>query len=385
MRRLVASASFVALAALTAGATAQTTPREGQSAAKDEGGAIAPYASPIVGSTLLFDQSMTTQTARLDTSPQQSYVPLYQWWLSFRPRWHFTEELSLRVRADYYKEITNAEQTTYYREDVFGDIWTDLVYSRALAGAGRAGHNTKITFGPRALWPTSKVSQANGTYVTLGATGGVSQKIPIAGDQAPWLESARAGLTLAYAHPFSTATTPTSYGNFAYVRQDAEGFSFASDQVRGATLVNHQIVVIVDAGLQITPKLGIVADMIGIDQWHYLPAGQATVPISGGSTAVARGSNDTQFTQQTWFLATLEYALLDEVALGLGYYNLANAIAPDGQRRGIFGSDNVWWSPDARVFFDVTANLDKIYGDVRGRKADLRQPARDARVRGVAR
>ncbi|MEO6421042.1 MAG: hypothetical protein ABIP39_16640, partial [Polyangiaceae bacterium] len=33
--------------------------------------------NPIAGSIFFFDQSMTTQTAHLDTSPQLSYVPLY--------------------------------------------------------------------------------------------------------------------------------------------------------------------------------------------------------------------------------------------------------------------------------------------------------------------
>ena len=60
--------------------------------------------------------------------------------------------------------------------------------------------------------------------------------------------------------------------------------------------------------------------------------------------------------------------MFDELTLGLGYYNLQNVIAPDGTRRGIFSGDNVWWSPDSRVFFDITANLDKVYERFAGTK-----------------
>ncbi len=67
--------------------------------------------------------------------------------------------------------------------------------------------------------------------------------------------------------------------------------------------------------------------------------------------------------------------MCDEIDLSLGYYNLANAIAPDGQRRSLFGADNVWWSPDARVFFDITANLDALFDDAVHHRYSLQQAA----------
>ena len=56
--------------------------------------------------------------------------------------------------------------------------------------------------------------------------------------------------------------------------------------------------------------------------------------------------------------------LIDELALSVGYYNLTNAIAQDGQPRTLFGGENIWWSPDARFSFTVTANLDVLYDDL---------------------
>jgi hypothetical protein len=339
---------------------------------------------PIRGSTFLFDQSLSTQAAHVEPTPQQSYVPFYGWWLSLRPCWHFNDKLRLQGRFDYYKEFTNNQQTTLYREDVFGDIWTDLVYQTPLA-ADEPWKNTEVSLGLRALWPTSKQSQGAGTYVTLGALAGVSQTLPIFGDGSRFLEDAWVGLRLRYLHPFTNATTPTSYGNFSYVRQNVDGFSFVSDQLQGQTTVNHELWAILDAGLQITPRLDLAFSLVWIDQWHYPPPA-ASVDTLTGPVSVPR-NGDQQFTQLLWDTIAIDYDLFDEVQLGLGYYNLTNSIGPDGRSRSPFtaGQDNVFWSPDARIFFDVSANLDRIYEDAVGRhKFGESSLGRTASARGQA-
>ncbi len=344
-------------------AAAQPAPPSARPLVRDEG------TNPLRGSELVFEQSVTTQTAHLDTSAQQSYVPLYELWASLRPRYSFGEHWSVRGRFDLTKELTNAQQTTYYREDVFSDLWTDVVCAAKLDSLWRG---TKGDVGLRALWPTSKVSQASGTYVTLGARAGVSHDFVIRGDGAPWLDSLRLEARFTYLHPFTTATTPTDYGTFAYTRQNVDEASFVSDQVQGTTLVAHEVWGTLQAELQLTPRVSIASWLVLVSQWHYPPADSASVATATGPVLVSRSGNDTQFTQNTWLLLALRYALIDEVDLGLGYYNLANALAPDGQRRGLFGSDNVWWSPDARVFVDVTANLDALFDDASGHRYSAR-------------
>lgn len=317
--------------------------------------------NPLAGSRFIFDQSATTQTAQLEgTSPQQSYVPLYEWWLSLRPRYHLSEHVYVWGRFDYYKELTNNQPTTDYREDVFGDIWTSAGYEAFVDAKKR----TKLDAGVRMLWPTSKQSQADGIYVNAGLTGAATHRIPLR-PKSDWFGEARVGVSGWYTHPFARATTPSSYGGFGYVRQDVEGRSFVSDQLRGQTLVNHQLTFIASGGVDITKRVSASLDMVLINQWHYAPTGDVSVPIQGGAfVPVPRSADDHQFTQSTWLVASAEWQVMDELSLTLGYYNLANVIAPDGQRRGIFGGDNVWWSPDARVFFDVTAHLDRIFEDV---------------------
>ncbi|HTB73975.1 MAG TPA: hypothetical protein VK762_12060 [Polyangiaceae bacterium] len=333
--------------------------------------------NPLRGSTFLFEQSMTTQTTQIQPSAEQSYVPLYEIWLSFRPRYYFNEHWNVRGRFDYTKELTNNQTTTFYREDVFLDIWTDLVYSAQL---DTLWPGTKVNVGARALWPTSKTSQANGTYVTLGAIASAVHKWELRGEDAPSFNNFHVGLSFTYLHPFTNATTPTQYGEFQYARQDVgdDDHSILSDQIQGQTIVAHTFWGALDTGLQITPKLALTLDAVLINQWHYLPTNSGIVITTGPVNPPRLG--DTQYTPNVWVIADVDYALCDEIDLSLGYYNLAGEIAPDGQRRGLFGSDNIFWSPDARVFFDVTANLDALFDDAVHHRYSLQQ-AEDRRNR----
>ena len=321
--------------------------------------------NPITGSVFFFDQSVTTQTAHVDTQAQQSYVPLYEWWFSFRPRWNFNKHLAYTLRLDYTKEWTNSQDTTSYREDVFGDIWNTLRYKTALSDKGTFKH-TDVSATALVKIPTSKEAQNAGVYVTPGLGVGIKQTVPLNGESAKALNEAHFGLSALYSHPFARATVPTN-GNLTINRQDTEGRSFVSDQLRGTGMTNHSLLSVIDTGLQITPKLSLTLDMILIQNWHYVPK-EASIPTANGTVVVPRRSDSTNLAVSTWFIASVDYDLIDEVTLGLGYYNLANAIAPNGTRRGLVGGDNIWWSPDARFFFTITANLDKIYESVTGTK-----------------
>jgi hypothetical protein len=391
--RLVVLAAFAAAASYTVPGAAQPRAKDEPSSAHGEEKLPEGDKDPLRGSTFIFDQSATTQTLGLDRG-QQSYVPDYRWWMSLRPRWNFSDRFRVQARLDFYKELTNSQDTTYYREDTFGDIWTDAIYSTPLAETG-PWKNTKVSVGARAIWPTSKQTQGQGVYVTLGGQAGISQKIPLRGEDAPFLDFARVGLSFTYLHAFSNSTTPDNYGNFAYTRQNVDGFSFISHQLTGQTLSEHTLYAIVDTGLQITPKLGFTLDWILINQWHYQPtafcaSGLAAPPPGSPCPAPNNTQPDNQFTQLGWFLTSLDYEIIPELSVGLGYYNLANTVGPNGQANSLFGGgeNNFLWSPDARVFFDVTANLDKIFEDASGRykakPGQTAEAARSTRASGLA-
>ncbi|MGH7298478.1 MAG: hypothetical protein ACRELB_26290, partial [Polyangiaceae bacterium] len=152
------------------------------------------------------------------------------------------------------------------------------------------------------------------------------------------------------------------------------------------------IYAIFDGGLSVTPKLSVSLDWILINNWHYGAQGCAgnVEGVPGGQ--VCPGTNavvgaDQTFTQLGWFIASGDYEIIPEMSIGLGYYNLTNTIATDGTVRTPFaaGFDNVFWSPDARLFLDVTANLDKIFEAATGQykagsTAHAAQSARQQRI-----
>ncbi len=340
--------------------------------------------NPFRNSALVFDQSITTQTVGVGEAPL-TYMPVYQWWLSFQPRYYFTEHLYLAGRFDYYKAFTNSDDgpggagaTTDYREDDFGDLRTTIIYEQWM----NESKTIKLSAGPRILWPTSKTSQGEGIYVQAGAVASYYQKVPIHEASAPFLDDFHYRFGLWYQHPFSRATTPTN-PNFQYVREDTDGQSFLSDQLAGSTLVDHQLILSVGASLQVTPRVVLDLDLFDINQWHYTPTGgQCVVLLGGECTSIPLTPDSPTFTQLTWLVASIDWDVFDQLSLGLGYYNLQNELSLTGQSRSIFGSTNIWWSPDARFFFDITANLDAIY-DSLAPKGSVRKAAQEAREETV--
>jgi hypothetical protein len=348
--------------------------------------------NPFRGSILTFDQSISTATIGVGDTPQ-SYMPVYQWWWSFRPRFYFTDHLFLSARFDFYKEFTNSDQgqtgpTTDYREDDFGDIWTSLIYEQPLTKS----ENTKVSGGVRFLWPTSKASQAADIYVQAGAVATITQKVPIHDASAPFLNDVHFRFFTWYNHPFSQYTTPGNSG-FTYVRENTDDQSFLSDQLSGSTLVEHQLMFNVEAAVQITPRIDFAIDFYEINQWHYpLPAGGCVQTTTGCAqittteTSATGPVGDQEFVQLTWFLANLSWDVFDQLTLGIGYYNLQNELSNTGQNRSLFGANNIWWSPDARFFFDITANLDAIYDSLapKGSMKKAAQQAREETIRGLS-
>ncbi|MBK6690662.1 MAG: hypothetical protein IPG50_00390 [Myxococcales bacterium] len=321
--------------------------------------------NPFAGSILFWDHSTSTQTARLEPSAQQSYTPSYEWWFSFQPRYAFNKRLSYNLRADLYKEMTNANETALYRENVLGDVWNTVRYEMPISERLK---DTKISFSGTIKLPLSKESQAKGTYFKPGAGVGLSQKIPLKGESAKWFPGASAGLSVGYEHPITRSTTPTDLGGFETLRQDAGGRTVSTDQLSGSMMPNHTVLAVARGKVSITDKWDAGLSLIFINNWLYAPTSGATVRTATGTVEVPRNSDAATFTQSSWVILSSDYDLMDELGVGIGYYNLAGIIAPDGQRRGIVGSDNIWWSPSARVFATVTANLDKIYERAAGIK-----------------
>ncbi len=371
------------------GATLTLTPGGAtptQSGPKDEGTsreATRREKKPLVwrGSSILFDQSVTPETVGVGKD-LQSDNPSYQLWISFRPRVVLYQDkvqsFNVNLRMDYYKELTNSDDTTKYRQDVFGDIWVNAPYSHRVYKGDSV--TTRLSIGPRLLLPTSLESRAKNVIVTAGVSGAVANDFKLHKDDGPF-KTARANFSMAYTHPFSKYKVSTGEAAAERQRRTTDDSAQApsmdartgmNNQLSGGLLAEHQLLTIFDTGIQITEKLGFTLDMIFISQWKYRPDGYdgcTSLTVQTGPTGCIGSStanaDPPRYNLLTWFLLGPDYQLTPELNLSAGYYHLTNSIGPDGTRR------NVLYSPDtARLYLSATVELDSLYERLSGRNED---------------
>lgn len=310
---------------------------------------------PWRGSTLLFDQSVTTQTMGIGKD-YQSRNNVYEWWFAFKPRYYLFERekeaLSLYLWMNLYLELTNSDTTTTQREPVIGPTTLWALYSYTFYE--QEGYRTAVNIGPRATLPTDRASLNAGQLFGLGAMGAVTQTLPLAPQGAKALTSLRLGASAIYLHPFNRATTPVN-GDIEQPRQDIAGRSILSDQLRPGMNIANSLTLLFTAGVQLLPRLGFGASYVLANSWAYAPKDIPICTVHPTCTEPTSLGEPPSFRVNTWALASLDYEALDEMTVSLGYYNLTSQIGPDGQRR------TPLYSPDARFFLTLTGNLDIIY------------------------
>jgi hypothetical protein len=371
MRRRRRGASLKLLAvvlaiapALTRSAFAAAPEAAGNTAASATTGvgALETSAKPAVaqprwhGSVLLFDQSMTTQTAGIGAD-YQSANPTYEWWIAFKPQFFLFERakdrLTVNLWTNLYLELTNSDTTTERHEVLLGPTYLWSAYGRTLIERG--GYKTTLTAGPRVTLPTDKAARDAGQYFILGASLGGAQAFPLRGKTARALRGLRLGASAVYNHPFWAATTPVN-DEIHQVRQDLGGRTIIDDQLRGPMNPKHALNLYFTGDLQILPRLAFAASYVLLQQWSYDPT-PAVVPTMTGPVVVGPGIADpTTYRVTTWLTSSFDYSLTNELLVSLGYLNRAGQLGPDGTRR------NPLWSPEARLFLTVTCRLDAFYG-----------------------
>jgi hypothetical protein len=310
---------------------------------------------PWRGTILLFDQSVSTQTVGVGKD-YQSADPTYEWWFAFKPRYVLYESkkstFSLGLWTNLYLELTNSDSTTTSQEPVIGSTSFTAPFSHVLIDSG--GYRTSFNIGPRITLPTDVSSRNEGIYIGLGASSGVSQSIPLAGKGAKAFNSMSFSASAAYSHSLSKATQAVD-SNLGRTRQDAAGRTFFSDQLGSGMFAQHRLNASFSGNLQVTPRLGLGLTYVILEAWAYRPP-YTQICVTSTGCVTPEHVNDPQIFRVTpWALASLDYDATDELSVSLGYYNQTNQIGPEGVRRGPF------WSPEARIFFTLTGNLDAIY------------------------
>jgi hypothetical protein len=343
------------------GVTVSTTSESSTDASKKDKGAESTATTeekpakknPFRGSIFLFDQSILTSD--LSKGSQLSPSPLYEWWISPRVYYSFDDHIRVGARFDFFKEVgTNHEESTLANEWRYGDPWLNASYG-SKATFLNSNPKTRWTIGALVRPPMSKESRANGQYLAAGPTASLSYGFDLL-KGSKFLSGMSLALSASYSHAFTKSQTPDSFTSFSRPRMTPTGSVEESSQVRSGTLAGNSLIYSLSADVDVTEKISFSGSFIMINQFSYQPS-----DVSYLGTDVAHGANDTRLRQLSWFLLDIDYALLPEVSLSLGYYNLNTTLAPDGTRR------NVLWSPESRLFFSITANLDVLYDTVSGK------------------
>lgn len=338
------------------------------------------------GTQFVFDQSATTQSIGLG----DDYIsdnPTYEMNFSFRPRYYVydADDHSVNFNAvlELTQELTNSDYTTRENELLFGNIMLNASYGY-IAYKNNDGVVTQLSVGPRVVFPTSKAAWRSGQRLQIGGGLGLTQAFPVAGAKSSWFPSAAVTGSAYYMKPLQKSTTGENE-DFERERQDINAQSIASNQISAGARVNHQVTAMTAASLDVTPKFHLTGSYVWVMQWAYSFDETEVQPAGVGGLTVTPDEYDdaTNFRVLPWFLVSADYDLLPEVGLSAGYYNVTNQLGPDGTRR------NPLWSPEARVFFDITANLDQIYmrlsgsGDEKAAKRATARARQEARAKSI--
>lgn len=349
------------------------------------------------GTVMFFDQSVNSEALGVGKD-YQSRNPSFQLWFSVRPRITIynspKDKVNATARLDITKELTNSDSTTQYRESELGDAWFNVSYAHTFVR--RNGWSTTLSTGPRVLAPTSKASQNNNVYITLGGGFGLLQTFPI-NRGSEWFSSGRVLASAYYTHSFTEGTTPgfanddVAKNNQRTTLAGSGGVSPLASiptQSSGRFLFQHQILSVLDTGVQITSKLGFTFDTILIQRWNATFPTDSCVRVANSQTcdpvksAQTTGEDGTQtdlkpqnYTLAAYLLASIDYQLTDELNLSANYYNFANTLGPSGKLQ------NPFYAPEgARFSLTATIGLDSLYERVVGKDSGPGGGAQGSRV-----
>jgi hypothetical protein len=302
------------------------------------------------------EQSATAQTLGVG-SDYQSRNPTYDLSLALRPRYYFVdpedehETLSLRAVLAVGREFTDSDTTTKRGEVALSDLELWTAYTRRVWE--RDGHVSELALRlPTLVLPTSKISYRSGKILGLGTLLGFTQTLPLLDDHG-WPEALRLTAAAGYTYGFARAAVPTN-PDFVRVRLDPEGVSLPGDQLNGAAHAQHQVTLRFVGELLFTENLKLLSDLIVKPVWKYaLPDSEVCGVVSTGCVEPRGTPESTRHSVITEFKSELGYEF-GKFAVAVGYANLALQLGPDGKRRSPF------YSPDARFYLTLSANLDKI-------------------------
>ncbi len=296
---------------------------------------------PWRNSVFIFMQLLSANT--LDKDAQLTYNPIYLHFFSLQPRWYLTDSLSLRLRQDFYVELTDPE--VYTERTYFYDTRIEVVESELVEIAGFI-----FGGGGRLLLPLSIKSRAHGRIIGTAVIGTVTKSF----------DNVLSGLVLKlpawYAHYFSASNLVEAEAEIGCTPAVSapEPASFASsDCLGGISNETDEFLAGLAAKLMLIPDLDVSGSLTWI--WRRAAGLQdAVVPTATGEVVVP-DSSPTHWRNYTEAGLSLGYLFDEWLHMAFGLYASTSQLAPDGSRR------NPFFNVDTHVMLTATVTLDQLY------------------------
>ena len=327
-----------------------------------------PTPLPWRDTTFTFNTAATTTAlgvGRNNIDTGGDYAGL-EWDLS--PRFHFldpiklpNDDLYVAATAGVAVEVTNGD-TTKKNQPTFIDTGLSVGYSRVLIKSKDKEWSAKAGLTAGLTFPTSRTSANQGKYVTTSLGANVGGNIRLLGRDADGLNSLSITGTLSWSHLFSRSFTATN-GGLQRTRQNAGGDSFESDQLSFYSFDTNRLTPGIRFGLPLYKDLSLSTSMRLVGRFkHKFEGSPCEAQTLTGCVKADQSANPITYTTNSAFDVSLSQSIYDVVDLTIGYSNETLTLGEDGKTR------NVFYSPDAQFYLDLTANIDVIYSKASGRE-----------------
>ena len=297
------------------------------------------------GTSLYWDHTITKNTLVKDW--QDNYNPTYVQAVGVRPRWYFSDTLSLRLRQDMQVELTQSDGDTEKQQLLFADTRIDLVEAKLYEW-----QEVVLRVGGTIRLPLSLTSQAEERIAGIGPIVGLSRDFEVL-----------AGLTLdlsgGYRHNFGLSNVAHVERPYACTRAGD------CDQARGSTNVSDSLNANFDATLAFVEQLALTLGTGGVWSLGYGLADYdfASNPRIIGASGTLKDQSQTHWRDSVDVHASLGYAPWKFLGIDLGLTTMTSTTL-------IFGraARNPIWNPDTTLSLTFTLGIDELYLDASGRK-----------------
>lgn len=279
------------------------------------------------GTSLSWDHTITKNT--LYRPAQRFYNPTYVQTVSIRPRWYFSDTLSLRLRQDMAVELTESDSATEKQQLLFDDTRLDLVESKLAEW-----QEIVLRVGVTLRLPLSLTSQAEERIAGVGPTVGLSRDFDV-------LEGLTLDLSGGYRHNFGLSTVKHTDRPFPCKRLAD------CDQAGGVTNVRETFGANLDASLAFVEKLSFTLGAGGAWSLGYAPT-----EVDGLADAPTEWRNSVDFH------ASLSYGPWKWLGIDLGMATITSHedLFPSGR-----DGRNPFWHPDTTLSLTLTLGIDELY------------------------